>query len=103
MVAWLLGEGGAGGALEARNEGVDTAFHFACNRGQLECVQALVAAGCDVAAASSKGATGLMCAANSGHGAVVAWLLGEGGVGGTLEARDEDDGDTAFLVACGST
>jgi ankyrin repeat protein len=98
VVAWLLGEGGAVGTLEARHQDGHTAFLLACNNGCLECARALAAAGCDVAA-SSKGTTALMLAANSGHATVVEWLLGEGGAVGTMEARDED-GATAFLWAC---
>ena len=52
-----------------------------------------------MAAASSKGNTALMIAAGEGHAVVVAWLLGEGGAAGTLEARN-DEGDTAFIFAC---
>jgi hypothetical protein len=100
VMAWLLGEGGATGTLEARDEDGHTPFLCACNIGQLECAQALAAAGCDVAAAGSEGDTALTRAVVEGHAAVVAWLLGEGGAAGTLEALDEN-GVTAFLRACG--
>jgi ankyrin repeat protein len=99
VLAWLLGEGGSAGTLEARNEDGDTAFLLACDRGQLECGQALAAAGCDVAAACNAGNTALIAAAGKGHPAVLAWLIEEGGAAGALETRDED-GDTAFLQAC---
>jgi hypothetical protein len=36
VVAWLLGEGGAAGTLEVREEGGFTAFLLACNNGHLE-------------------------------------------------------------------
>jgi ankyrin repeat protein len=100
VVAWLLGEGGAAGTLEARNEEGDTAFIFACNNGQLACAQALAAAGCDVHVACNLGNTALICAAGYGNVAVVAWLLREDGAVETLEARDKG-GDTAFLQTCG--
>jgi ankyrin repeat protein len=88
----------AGADTEARDaENGRTAFLRACIMGQLECAQALAAAGCDVAAASSIGSTALMAAANKGHAAVVAWLLGEGGAAGTLETRDEY-GYTALIA-----
>jgi ankyrin repeat protein len=99
VVAWLLGEGGAVGTLEARGKKGDTAFVWACHAGHLECAQALAAAGCDVVTTTSIGTTALICAASEGHPAVVAWLLGEGGAARTLEARDKAGG-TAFLFAC---
>jgi ankyrin repeat protein len=99
VVAWLLGEGGAAGTLEVQNKDGDTAFLAACAEGQLECAQALAAAGCDVAAACSDGTTALMRAAGEGNTVVLAWLLGEGGAAGTLEARN-NHGCTAFLLAC---
>jgi ankyrin repeat protein len=90
----------AGADIEVVDEGNgSTAFLWACAERRLECAQALAAAGCDVAAASSHGNTALMFAANRGHAAVVAWLLGEVEAAGTLEARN-DSGDTAFLIAC---
>ena len=99
VVAWLLGEGGAAGTLEVQDDDGDTAFLSACGEGQLECARALVAAGCDVAAACSDGTTALMRAAGEGNTVVLAWLLGEGGAAGTLEARN-NHGCTAFLLAC---
>jgi ankyrin repeat protein len=45
----------AGAETEARDEEHgSTAFLWACDAGQLECAQALAAAGCDVAAATAR-------------------------------------------------
>jgi ankyrin repeat protein len=88
-----------GADTEVLDEDGDTAFLCTCDAGQLECAQALAAVGCDTAAMSGVDTTGLLFAAREGHAALVAWLLGEGGAAGMLEARDEY-GDTAFLVAC---
>ena len=53
-----------------------------------------------MASTNSEGATtALMAAINGGHAVVVTWLLGEGGVVGTLEVRGEK-GNTAFVLAC---
>ena len=99
VVVWMLGDGGVAGMMEARTENGDTAFLWACFMGQLECAQALALAGCDLAGTNSKGSTALMAASSGGHAAVLSWLLGEGGVADTLEARDQTD-LTAFLWAC---
>jgi ankyrin repeat protein len=99
FLLWLLGEGGAAGTLEVRDKDGYTAFVQACFVGSLECAQALAAAGCAVATASSNGSTALMVAARKDHPAVLTWLLGEGGVARMLEARDEY-GYTAFHWAC---
>ena len=48
-----------------------TAFLAACFKGHVECIAALAGAGCDKAARSSGGHTGLMCAAASGSAAAV--------------------------------
>ena len=48
VVAWLLGEGGAVETLEFRDTYGLTAFLQACGGGQLECVELLVRAGCDM-------------------------------------------------------
>ena len=64
-----LKEGGC--ELEARDdEHGGTAFLWACIKGSAECMQLLVDAGCDTAAASSEGETGLDVAQRHGHEAV---------------------------------
>eukprot|EP01047_Picozoa_sp_COSAG01_P033731 COSAG01_NODE_2496_length_7573_cov_15.650120_1_plen_1328_part_00 len=84
--------------LEARDEDGDTAFLWACNKGHAECIAALAKVGCDTAARSSNGYTGLMnAAALAGSAAAVEAVLVVSEA--ELEARDED-GDTAFLLAC---
>ena len=70
------------------------AFLAACNEGQVQCAEALLAAGCDAAAVDSSGVTGLMIAARRGHAALLPRLLA-GGV--PPEARDKVNGATAFL------
>ena len=58
----------AGGAeLEAKDEEHSaTAFLYACTKGQLECTEMLIKAGCDLAATRDNGQTGLMEAAAGG-------------------------------------
>ena len=61
--------------LEAREEMEQTPFLLACGFGQVECVEVLVAAGCDTAATDDSGFTGLIKAAFHGHTAVVERLV----------------------------
>ena len=55
--------------LEATDKDGVTAFLSACDRGKVQCITALAEAGCDTAARTSKGKTGLMLAARSGSAA----------------------------------
>ena len=52
----------------------DTAFHYACKHGYLECVQSLIKAGVDTEQVNKYGKTGLDCALFNGHQAVVAYI-----------------------------
>jgi ankyrin repeat protein len=81
----------------ATSDSGSTAFLIACTNGSVDCVEALVAAGCDTTATNHNGCTGLMYAANQGQAAVVERLLQLGLA--DLEAADSD-GFTAFLFAC---
>ncbi len=83
--------------LEARDENGATAFLAACYSGSIECMQLLVDAGCNTTVTRNCGSNALMHAARSGVAAAVSTALAAGWC--ELEARDED-GDTAFLVAC---
>jgi ankyrin repeat protein len=85
--------------LEAVSKIRSTAFLCACGTGSVGCVEVLVAFGCDTAATSETGATGLMYAADNGHVAVVERLLAMGLA--ELEAVNIN-GNTAFLCACWS-
>ena len=77
-----------------------TAYVWACHQGQLQCAQALAAAGCDLTAAGNDGRTALICAASEGQTEVMKFLLtAEGGAVELLESRDEA-GATAILAAC---
>ena len=89
----------AGGSdLEARRDfDGATALLVACENGHVDCVEALIKAGCDKEARDNDGFTGLMIAAENGKLAVVQALLDTGG--SDLEAR-EIDGYTAFQSAC---
>ena len=89
----------AGGVeLEARGKKDNiTAFLMACDHGDAESVLKLAAAGCDTTAKTPSGQTGLILAVQSGNLDAVARVLHVGG--SELEARDEDGG-TAFLIAC---
>ena len=70
----------AGGAdLEAKDEDGLTAFLLACGDRNPEIVAALVEAGCDTAAKTSAGLTGLMLAAFSCCAATVLAVLEGGG------------------------
>eukprot|EP01047_Picozoa_sp_COSAG01_P029289 COSAG01_NODE_2003_length_8671_cov_9.134858_2_plen_1234_part_00 len=85
--------------LEDKDDSGCTAFLLACFNGSVECIAALVEAGCDTAVKNSKGETGLMLAAvsPSDSAAAVQTVLALGAVG----LEDEDDsGGTAFLLAC---
>ena len=53
------------GDLEARGECGVTAFLLTCLKGSTECMQLLADAGCDTAAKSKTGKTGLICAVSS--------------------------------------
>ena len=71
----------AGGVeLEAIDADEFTAFLRACNKGSAECIAALAEAGCDTAARSSEGRTGLMYAADSGLAATVKAVVALGEV-----------------------
>jgi ankyrin repeat protein len=93
-VRWLLA---AEVELEARDESSSTAFLFACMHGQAECMEILQQAGCNVSAMNNQGYTGLHMAAAGGHAVAVRWLL-DAKV--DLEAREKQQGSTAFLLAC---
>ena len=91
----------AGADIEAMHEGNSgTAVMWASRTGQLECVRALVDAGCLGGTRSmvNSGRTALHEAAAMGHAAVLEYLLAEGGAAGLLETRDEIYGITPFLV-----
>ena len=91
----VLDEGSA--ELEARDAGGYTAFLWACLGGDVGCMDALVRAGCDRAAADSDLRTGLICAAANGHAQAVEALLGwSGGGKRLLDARDVE-GMSAFM------
>ena len=77
--------------LEASSAKGATAFLISCGSGQLECVEALAAAGCDTSATDDAGLTGLMCAASAGHTKVVERLLALGLEGLGLEALEGRD------------
>ena len=83
--------------LDRRDEGGFTKFLWACNFGQADRMEALLAAGCNAAAVTDLGKTGLILAAACGHAALLPWLLERGAL--DREARDID-GFTAFLWAC---
>ena len=70
---------------------------LACASGHADCVEALIKAGCDKKARNKEGSTGLMLAAKNGKLVTLQTLLDAGWP--DLEVRD-DDGFTAFLVAC---
>ena len=91
----------AGGAdLEAKEATAGrTAFLMACVKRDPESAAALIEAGCDTAATTSAGQTGLMMAVSSDSLATVQALLDAGGL--DLEVRDTD-GSTVFLRACWS-
>jgi ankyrin repeat protein len=74
-----------GRGTEVAYQGYETAFIYACKRGQLGCVQALVEAGCDTTVTDAKGHTGLMEAIH--HVRVLEWLLEAGRSSELLEAR----------------
>jgi hypothetical protein len=63
--------------LEATDSDGDTAFLLACNRGHVECMQLLVAAGCNTAAANDKRQTATDVAQAAGNSAAVQWLREE--------------------------
>ena len=69
----LTGLGGA--ELEARDEDGRTAFFYACDKGDAECIALLVRAGCDTAAKNDHGYTGLMNAVRSKNAAAVQAVL----------------------------
>jgi ankyrin repeat protein len=85
--------------LEDKDDYGSTAFLHACFTGNVECIAALAAAGCDKAARNSKDQTALMLAAScsSASAAAVQTVLALGEVG--VEKKD-DTGSTAFLHAC---
>ena len=83
--------------LEGTDCGDYTAFLLACKNGHAECIAALAEAGCDTAARSSNGCTGLLHATLSGSAAAVEAVLAVGGA--ELEAT-APNGCTAFLLAC---
>lgn len=61
-----------GAAVNATETGLGlTAFHYACCSGNVECVEALMTAGCDTGARSKNGVTGRGMAAHLGHTALV--------------------------------
>jgi ankyrin repeat protein len=65
----LLRERGA--AVDAASGHGWTACHFACHAGWTDCVEALVRAGCDVGAETTRGETARQMAEVEGHAAVV--------------------------------
>eukprot|EP01045_Picozoa_sp_COSAG04_P017233 COSAG04_NODE_1508_length_6503_cov_4.125547_5_plen_588_part_00 len=83
--------------LEATNDIGETAFLIACRRGYADIMEMLVDEDCDTAAISSQGRNALMCSACSGVPAALRMAVDEGWC--TLEARDTDNGRTAFLWA----
>ena len=79
-------------------QGYETAFLYACKRGQLGCVQALVEAGCDTTVTDAKGRTGLMEAIH--HVRVLEWLLEAGRSAELLEARGWTRAIESFILRC---
>ena len=63
-----------------------------------ELVVALAKGGCDTAAKTNVGQTGLLLAAGSGSAATLRAVLEVGG--SELEAKQQDSGATAFLWSC---
>eukprot|EP01044_Picomonas_judraskeda_P009201 COSAG03_NODE_1105_length_4804_cov_14.592561_3_plen_748_part_00 len=97
--------------LEARDNDGSTAFLYSCTKGNVECTELIVEAGCNTAANNNNGINALMCAAMSGvqryiARAIMSWVpaasvravLAAGWC--ELEATD-NHGRTAFLLACG--
>ena len=82
---------------EARDEGGDTTFLIACNKGSAECIAVLAEAGCDKDVVSNAGGTALMQATWSEDVAAVRAVLDLGVA--NREKRD-NTGRTAFLAAC---
>ena len=91
-----LDAGGAGLVEAPLDKHGSTAFLIACFYGQVECMDVLQQAGCDVSAINEQGRTGLHMSVAKGHVATVRWILD---AGPELEARDKP-GCTAFLLAC---
>ena len=93
--------------LEYRDANGYTPFLAACNgpctRGRVDCLQALMKAGCNTSVKDNNGLTGLMLAVDAGGKERKTWLLqtllDSGRV--DLEVREEH-GYTAFLQACDS-
>jgi ankyrin repeat protein len=83
--------------LEARDTECYAAFLWACHMGNTDCIVTLVEAGCDTAARTDKGETGLMLAARSGSAAAIHAVLELDST--ELEATDANR-HTAFLLAC---
>jgi ankyrin repeat protein len=66
---------GRGAAVDGVDPGTSaTAFHYACDRNQAGCAEALARAGCDVRIKEKNGFTGRELAEAKGHAAVVARL-----------------------------
>ena len=72
--------------LDRRDEGGFTKFLWAFNFGQADRMEALLAAGCNAAAVTDLGKTGLILAAACGHAALLPWLLERGAL---LDSLDE--------------
>ncbi len=99
------GNRGGGGAVTEVLRGGSTPLLFAARVGDLESAKLLVAAGADVNDALPDGASALIVAAHSGHGALGAWLLEKGaapnaaGVGYTALHAAINRSDVALVKA----
>ena len=88
------GDRGGGGAVSTVPRGGSTPLLFAARVGSVESVRLLLAAGADVNDSLPDGATALIVAAHSGHGAVGALLLDKG-----ADPNTADVGYTALHAA----
>eukprot|EP01052_Picozoa_sp_SAG31_P018691 SAG31_NODE_1334_length_8741_cov_4.311618_3_plen_883_part_00 len=88
---------------EAKSRG-ETVLLANCRLGHIETVNALLRTDCDATAVDRHGHTALMLAAGHGHRALIRRLadletpLGRPAI--DLEARDDSDGCSAFLLCC---
>jgi len=85
--------------LDTANTDWETALHFACDKGLLSVVQALVRAGANPAAFNRDGGTPLIAAARYKHANVVAFLLQQPAVKATIDAVGRSPCCTALSIA----
>jgi ankyrin repeat protein len=98
----LLARGAAVDAVHPDSNA--TAFHYACDRNQPECAEALARAGCDVGIKSKGGSTGGQLAGRKGHAAVVERLRALAGAAGSeLVEALEPQVRNLFLFSKGSS